>query len=244
MDDPRGEREGFAQRIGMPRHEPGDLGLVFGFEHRAGHVQQPTAGSEVVEGTERRYIEAYENRVLRQVQIVAKVIEVDIDALEGAQRIASDKARIALERWLATFERECGTLRVEYRSVKSNAAGANNVPVRVWVDNFNRSLAAAPALKPGVWIADAALRSGESVIALKSELASKLIERDPKRARRVSELLEGTIVLNGDAAGTNFAFGGPDNQYIYMEGAVSGTVWRFKAPYPGLIGPGGVRLPM
>jgi trk system potassium uptake protein TrkA len=28
----------------------------------------------------------------------------------------------------------------------------------------------------------------------------KLIERDPKRARRVSELLEGTIVLNGDAA--------------------------------------------
>ena len=35
----------------------------------------------------------------------------------------------------------------------------------------------------------------------------------------------------------------PDNQYIYMEGAVSGTIWRFKAPYPGLIGPGGVRLP-
>jgi gluconolactonase len=26
-----------------------------------------------------------------------------------------------------------------------------------------------------------------------------------------------------------------------MEGAVSGTVYRFKAPYPGLIGPGGVR---
>ena len=48
---------------------------------------------------------------------------------------------------------------------------------------------------------------------------------------------------NGDAAGTNFAFGGPDNQYIYMEGAVSGTIWRFKAPYPGLIGPGGGRLP-
>ena len=26
--------------------------------------------------------------------------------------------------------------------------------------------------------------------------------------------------------------------------ANSGTFWRFKAPYPGLIGPGGVRLPM
>ena len=27
-----------------------------------------------------------------------------------------------------------------------------------------------------------------------------------------------------------------------MEGAVSGTVYKFKTPYPGLIGPGGVRL--
>jgi crotonobetainyl-CoA:carnitine CoA-transferase CaiB-like acyl-CoA transferase len=42
---------------------------------------------------------------------------------------------------------------------------------------------------------------------------------------------------------TNFAFGDPDNQSIYLEGATSGTFWRFKAPYPGLIGPGGVRLP-
>jgi hypothetical protein len=41
----------------------------------------------------------------------------------------------------------------------------------------------------------------------------------------------------------NFAFGGPDNQSIYLEGATSGTFWRFKPPYPGLIGPGGVRLP-
>ena len=48
---------------------------------------------------------------------------------------------------------------------------------------------------------------------------------------------------NNDAATTNFAFGGPDNQSIYLEGATSGTFWRFKAPYPGLIGPGGVRLP-
>jgi hypothetical protein len=40
-----------------------------------------------------------------------------------------------------------------------------------------------------------------------------------------------------------FAFGGPDNQSIYLEGATSGTFWRFKAPYPGLTGPGGVRLP-
>ena len=49
-------------------------------------------------------------------------------------------------------------------------------------------------------------------------------------------------IPNDDAATTNFAFGGPDNQYIYFEGANSGTFWRFKAPYPGLIGPGGVRL--
>jgi gluconolactonase len=50
-------------------------------------------------------------------------------------------------------------------------------------------------------------------------------------------------IPNDDAATTNFAFGGPDNQYVYLEGANSGTFWRFKAPYPGLIGPGGVRLP-
>jgi gluconolactonase len=50
-------------------------------------------------------------------------------------------------------------------------------------------------------------------------------------------------IPNDDAATTNFAFGGPDNQYIYLMGANTGTFWRFKAPYPGLIGPGGARLP-
>jgi gluconolactonase len=50
-------------------------------------------------------------------------------------------------------------------------------------------------------------------------------------------------IPNGDLATTNFAFGGADNKTIYFEGALSGTFWRFKAPYPGLIGPGGVRLP-
>jgi gluconolactonase len=50
-------------------------------------------------------------------------------------------------------------------------------------------------------------------------------------------------IPNGDPATTNFAFGGPNNQYVYFEGATTGTFWRFKAPYPGLIGPGGVRLP-
>jgi len=45
---------------------------------------------------------------------------------------------------------------------------------------------------------------------------------------------------NGDVA-TNFAFGGENNQYIYMEGATTGTIYKFKAPNPGLIGPGGVR---
>jgi hypothetical protein len=28
-----------------------------------------------------------------------------------------------------------------------------------------------------------------------------------------------------------------------LEGATSGTFWRFKALYPGLIGPGAARLP-
>jgi gluconolactonase len=49
-------------------------------------------------------------------------------------------------------------------------------------------------------------------------------------------------IPNGDLSTTNFAFGGPDNQTIYLMGATTGTFWRFKAPYPGLIGPGGVRL--
>ena len=50
-------------------------------------------------------------------------------------------------------------------------------------------------------------------------------------------------IPNGDTATTNFAFGGPDNQFLYFEGANTGTFWRFKARYPGLIGAGGVRLP-
>jgi gluconolactonase len=65
-----------------------------------------------------------------------------------------------------------------------------------------------------------------------------IIEIDPRG------LIIGFVPIpNGDLATTNFAFGGPDNQYIYFEGAISGTFWRFKAPFPGLIGPGGVRLP-
>ena len=64
-----------------------------------------------------------------------------------------------------------------------------------------------------------------------------VIEYDPRG------FIIGFVPLpNGDPAGTNFAFGGENNQYIYMEGAVSGTIYKFKAPYPGLIGPGGVRL--
>src|SRR4051794_14608244 len=50
-------------------------------------------------------------------------------------------------------------------------------------------------------------------------------------------------VPNGDLGTTNFAFGGPDNRDIFLMGANSGTFWRFKAPFPGLIGPGGTRLP-
>ena len=37
-------------------------------------------------------------------------------------------------------------------------------------------------------------------------------------------------IPNGDAATTNFAFGGPNNHYIYFQGAISGPFWRFKAP--------------
>jgi gluconolactonase len=50
-------------------------------------------------------------------------------------------------------------------------------------------------------------------------------------------------IPNGGAPTTNFAFGGPNNQYVSFEGATTGTFWRFKAPYPGLIGPAGVHLP-
>ena len=49
--------------------------------------------------------------------------------------------------------------------------------------------------------------------------------------------------MEAEPAHVFFAFGGADNQAIYLEGATSGTFRRFKAPYPGLIGPGGVRLP-
>jgi sugar lactone lactonase YvrE len=58
-----------------------------------------------------------------------------------------------------------------------------------------------------------------------------IMEIDPRG------LIDGFVPIpNGDLSTTNFAFGGPDNQYIYFEGAISGTFWRFKAPYPGLIG--------
>ena len=64
-----------------------------------------------------------------------------------------------------------------------------------------------------------------------------IIEYDPRG------FIVGYVPLpNGDLSATNFAFGGENNQYIYMEGAVSGTIYKFKAPYPGLIGPGGVRM--
>jgi gluconolactonase len=64
-----------------------------------------------------------------------------------------------------------------------------------------------------------------------------VIEYDPRG------FIIGYVPLpNGDSSATNFAFGGENNQYIYMEGAVSGTIYKFKAPYPGLIGPDGVRL--
>jgi gluconolactonase len=51
-----------------------------------------------------------------------------------------------------------------------------------------------------------------------------IVEIDPRG------LILGFVPIpNGDAATTNFAFGGPDNQYIYFEGAISGTFWRCSA---------------
>lgn len=64
-----------------------------------------------------------------------------------------------------------------------------------------------------------------------------IFEADPKG------VIQGFVPLpNGDTCSTNFAFGGQDNRDIYFEGACSGTVYKFTAPYPGLIGPGGSRL--
>jgi hypothetical protein len=62
-----------------------------------------------------------------------------------------------------------------------------------------------------------------------------IIEIDPR------DLILGFVPIpNGDAVTRNFIFGGPHkHQYIYFKGAMSGTFQRFKAPYPGLIGPGG-----
>jgi hypothetical protein len=60
----------------------------------------------------------------------------------------------------------------------------------------------------------------------------------------LSGLILGFVPIpNGDAATANFAFGAPANQYVYFEGATSRTFWCFKARYPGLVGPGGTRLP-
>jgi gluconolactonase len=57
-------------------------------------------------------------------------------------------------------------------------------------------------------------------------------------------LIVGFVPVPGDdLSTTNFAFGGQDNRDIILMAANSGTFWRFKAPYPGLIGPGGARLP-
>ena len=51
-----------------------------------------------------------------------------------------------------------------------------------------------------------------------------VIEYDPRG------IILGYVPLpNGDVA-TNLAFGGENNQVIYMEGAVTGTVYKFKAP--------------
>lgn len=49
--------------------------------------------------------------------------------------------------------------------------------------------------------------------------------------------------MAGDLATTNLAFGGQDNKEIFVMSANSATFWRFKTPNPGLIGPGGIRLP-
>ena len=77
---------------------------------------------------------------------------------------------------------------------------------------------------------------------------SRAISGSPRAASGILQVDPRGIILgfvpipNGDLSTTNFAFGGPDNKTITFMGANSGTFWRFTAPYPGLIGPGGVRL--
>ena len=57
-------------------------------------------------------------------------------------------------------------------------------------------------------------------------------------------LIVGFVPVPGnDLITTNFAFGGQDNRDIFLMAANSGVFYRFKAPFPGLIGPAGVRLP-
>jgi hypothetical protein len=51
----------------------------------------------------------------------------------------------------------------------------------------------------------------------------RILEIDPRGV-----ILGFVPIPNGDTATTNFAFGGPDNQYLYFEEANSGTFWRFK----------------
>jgi hypothetical protein len=48
-------------------------------------------------------------------------------------------------------------------------------------------------------------------------------------------------VTSADAM-PNFAFGGQDNKEIFVM-ASNNVFWRFKTPNPGLIGPGGTRVP-
>ena len=65
-----------------------------------------------------------------------------------------------------------------------------------------------------------------------------VIEVDPRG------VIIGFVPVPGSDLGTtNFAFGGQDNRDIFVMAANSGIFYRFKAPYPGLIGPGGTRLP-
>ena len=47
-----------------------------------------------------------------------------------------------------------------------------------------------------------------------------MLEIDPRGV-----ILGFAAIPNGDAATTNFEFGGPDNQYTYFEGSNSGMFW-------------------
>ena len=132
-----------------------------------------------------------------------------------------------------------GRLAVEFRAALEHVVGPQNQieAVTIGPDGAFSGVKAGTYM-PGNGCPDGIHYDVKGNLWVAAGRLGGMIEVDPRG------VIVGFVPIpNGDLATTNFAFGGPDNQYIYFEGAISGTFWRFKAPYPGLVGPGGVRLP-